>query len=187
MNDDRKIARERLDVWFLSGFFDLPSTFSRPARGWIGAIRYAIGMSGRQLAERLGISVASVSALEKREQEGSTTIKAMKRAAEAMDCTFFYGFRPNGSFEEIVRRRAKEVARRKIDRINQTMRLEGHKLPEEEIERIYSREVHRLVEQTPRFLWNLQSRVNRDTCAEKDPGEKKELRTKQEPPAGRET
>jgi len=157
MNDDRKTARERLDIWFLTGFIDLPSTFRRPAGGWIRAIRYAIGMSGRQLAGRLGISAASVSALEKREKEGSVTLNAMRRAAEAMDCTFFYGFRPNGSFEEIVRRRAEEVARRKIERINQTMRLEGHELPEDEIESIRSKEISRLAGQTPRSLWNTSS------------------------------
>jgi predicted DNA-binding mobile mystery protein A len=154
MKNDKRIARERLDIWFLTGFIDRPSTFKRPFKGWIRAIRYAIGMSGRQLAERLGISAASVSALEKREQDGSVTIRTLSRAAEAMNCTFFYGFRPNGSFDDIVRRRAEDVARRKIDRINQTMRLEGQELPEEEIEKIYNKEVLKLVELTPRFLWN---------------------------------
>jgi hypothetical protein len=78
----------------------------------------------------------------------------MIRVGEAIDCTFFYGFMPNGSFEEIVRRRAAVVARERIKRINRTMRLENQELPEEEANRFWRREVENLVDRTPRNLWN---------------------------------
>ena len=155
MDNRKRIARERLDLWFVTGIIDLPATFSRPMKGWINSVRYALGMTGRQLALRLGVSPASASALEKREREGSVSLKTMERAAEAMDCTFFYGFRPNGgSFEGIVRRRAEGSAQSKLDRINRTMLLEDQQIPSEEAEKIYQREVLKLVEQTPGFLWN---------------------------------
>jgi hypothetical protein len=48
-----------------------------------------------------------------------------------------------------------EIARERIERINQTMRLEGQELPEEEAKSIWRREVETLVDQTPRFLWNM--------------------------------
>jgi predicted DNA-binding mobile mystery protein A len=155
MSTELKIAREQLDSWHVSRYPKAKAALmKRPVRGWIRAIRYAIGMSGRQLAERLGISKNSVSAIEKRERDGSVTIRTMRRVAEAIDCTFFYGFLPNGSFDEIVRRRAEEVVRERIERINLTMKLEGQELPAGEIRRILRREVVRLTDETPRYLWN---------------------------------
>ena len=155
MDYEKKFAREQLDSWHVSRYPKARSALQKkPINGWIRAIRYALGMSGRQLGERLGISKNSVSAIEKREQDSSVTIRMMIRVGEAMDCTFFYGFLPNGSFEEIVRRRAEVIARERIERINQTMRLENQELPEEEANRFWRREVENLVDRTPRNLWN---------------------------------
>ena len=155
MDNEKRTAREQLDSWHVSRYPRAREALQkRPLNGWIRAIRYALGMSGRQLAERLGISKNSVSAIEKREQDGSVTIRMMRRVGEAMDCSFFYGFLPNGSFEKIVRHRAEEVARERINRIDQTMRLEGQELPEEKMESIWRKEVDRLVDGTPRTLWN---------------------------------
>ncbi len=156
MNLEKKAARQQLDSWHVSRYPKARSAIEKkPLNGWIRAIRYALGMSGRQLAERMGISKNSVSAIEKREQDGSVTIRMMMRVGEAMDCTFFYGFMPNGSFTEIVRRRAEEIARDRIERINRTMLLEDQELPREEIMRILRKEVERLADETPRSLWNM--------------------------------
>lgn len=155
MGIEHKLARQQLDSWHVSRYPKAKAALKmKPVNGWIRALRYALGMSGRQLAERMGISKNSVSAIEKREQDGSVTIQMMIRVAEAMDCTFFYGFLPNGSFEEIVKRRAEDVARERIERINLTMRLEGQELPEAEANRYWRREVENLVNHTPRNLWN---------------------------------
>ena len=156
MDYEKKMARQQLDSWHVSRYPKAKAALqNKPLNGWIRAIRYALGMSGRQLALRLGVSKNSVSSIEKREQDGSVTIRMMTRVGEAMDCTFFYGFLPNGSFEEIVRRRAGEIARERIERINQTMRLEGQELPEAEAKRFWRREVENLVDHTPRNLWNI--------------------------------
>ena len=162
MDYEKKLARKQLDSWHVSRYPKARSAImNKPAHGWIRAIRYAIGMSGRQLAERMGVSKNSVSSIEKREQDGSVTIRMMIRVGEAMDCTFFYGFLPNGSFEDIVRRRAEEIARERVDRINQTMRLENQELPEAEVNRFLRREVENLVDQTPKNLWNSTSILKR--------------------------
>jgi len=156
MGYEQKIAREQLDSWHVSRYPKAKEALKKvPLHGWIRAVRFALGMSGRQLAERMGISKNSVSAIEKREQDGSVSIQMMIRVAEAMDCRFFYGFLPNGSFEEIVKRRAEEIARERINRINQTMKLEGQELREEETKRVWRREVDNLVNQTPRTFWNV--------------------------------
>jgi transcriptional regulator with XRE-family HTH domain len=48
------------------------------------------GLKGFQLAERMKVSAARISVLEKDESRGAVTLKMMERAAEAMGCRFEY-------------------------------------------------------------------------------------------------
>jgi transcriptional regulator with XRE-family HTH domain len=48
------------------------------------------GLKGFQLAERLNVSAARISVLEKDESRGAVTLKMMDRAARAMGCKFEY-------------------------------------------------------------------------------------------------
>ena len=78
-----------------------------PPFGWIRAIREALGMSPAQLAARMGVSRPRINTLEKAEKTGATTLKSLRQAAEAMDCTLVYAFVPNGSLDDIVQKQAK--------------------------------------------------------------------------------
>ena len=81
-----------------------------PPTGWIKAIRNAIGMSMLQLGNRLSITKQSVQDMERREKDGSITIKALREAARALDMPLVYGFVPNdGSLELLIERKAKAV------------------------------------------------------------------------------
>jgi transcriptional regulator with XRE-family HTH domain len=53
------------------------------------------GLKGFQLAERLNVSAARVSVLEKDEARGAVTLKMMERAARAMGCRFEYRITPD--------------------------------------------------------------------------------------------
>ena len=57
---------------------------------WIRTMRIKQGLKGFQLAERLKVSAARVSVLEKDEGRGAVTLKMMERAARAMGCRFEY-------------------------------------------------------------------------------------------------
>jgi predicted DNA-binding mobile mystery protein A len=59
---------------------------SRPATGWIKAIREALGMSAVELARRLGVGVPTVTRMELSEAEDRITLSTLRRAAEAMGC-----------------------------------------------------------------------------------------------------
>ncbi len=58
--------------------------------GWIRSMRIKQGLKGFQLAERLQVSAARVSVLEKDEGRGAVTLKMMEKAAKAMGCRFEY-------------------------------------------------------------------------------------------------
>ena len=61
--------------------------YTPPVRGWIKALREALGMSTAQLAKRLGIRQPSLVALEQSEAKGTIELATLRRVAEALDCT----------------------------------------------------------------------------------------------------
>jgi len=65
-----------------------------PDRGWIHVIRKAYKMSFRQFGERIGITAPSAENIEKREREGSITLKSLEEAGRALDMKLVYGFVP---------------------------------------------------------------------------------------------
>jgi predicted DNA-binding mobile mystery protein A len=119
--DSRTLARLRLDQ-HLNRWRDLP--VGPPVRGWIRAIREALGMSTTDLALRLGSSRQAVSAMERSEQSGAIRLETLRRAAAAMDCTLVYTLVPNDSLEHIVDRRARTLAIHDLGRVRHTMLLE---------------------------------------------------------------
>lgn len=98
----------------------------RPRRGWVRAIREAIGMNGRQLAERMGITRSHVSQVESSEVRGAASLKTLERAASAMGCQLVYAIVPKGgTFEELVQGRAQAVAKGLVESVAHSMALEG--------------------------------------------------------------
>jgi len=57
---------------------------------WIRTMRKKQGLKGFQLADRMQVSPARISMLEKDEPRGAVTLKMMERAAKAMGCKFEY-------------------------------------------------------------------------------------------------
>ena len=72
------------------GFASLKQV-AMPSTGWIKAIRTAIGMSMQQLGNKLNVSKQGILDIEKREKDGSITIKSLKEIARAMDMQLVYG------------------------------------------------------------------------------------------------
>lgn len=102
---------------------------SRPVMGWVRATRDALGMSGADLARRMGVRQPNIAQLEKSESSGTIQLATLRRAAAAMDCTLVYALVPNGSLDEIVRRRARVIAERELSATDQSMRLEAQTPP----------------------------------------------------------
>ncbi len=98
----------------------------RPSGGWIRAVRTSLGMSVRQMAERIGIAQQSAARLEKNETNDAITLKSLRKAAEALDCRLVYAFVPNeGSLGGIVYKQALRKARDIVDPVDHSMMLEA--------------------------------------------------------------
>ena len=99
-----------------------------PPRGWTKAIREALGMTTRQLAERMGVSPSRVTAIEKAEPTGAVTLKTLRETAEALDCQFVYAFVPTKPLDDILYDQAARKVRNELAHLNHTMRLENQAL-----------------------------------------------------------
>jgi predicted DNA-binding mobile mystery protein A len=122
-SDARKRARLRLDERL--GILRPADRFQPPPKGWIRAIRDAIGMTGTQLATRLGVRPQTVESIEKSEEAGRIQLQTLRRAAEALDCTLIYALVPKSSLEGAVAARARRIAIRDLQRVAHTMTLEA--------------------------------------------------------------
>ena len=84
----------------------------RPSKGWIRAIRQALGISSGDLARRLGTSRQLPLQLEKGEAEDRITLKSLRAAANALDCDLVYALVPRAdSMQELIENRARSEAK----------------------------------------------------------------------------
>lgn len=142
-------SRQSLDAVFK----DIGPTarFERPVRGWIKAIREALGMSSAQLAKRLGIKQPTLTEIEQSELKGTIQLTTLRRVAEAMDCTLVYALVPKKSLEAIVREQARKVARRRLQSVEHSMLLEGQGVPHKSFEKRIDALASDI---SPRALWD---------------------------------
>jgi predicted DNA-binding mobile mystery protein A len=126
-----------------------------PPIGWIKAVRTAIGMSMLQLGNLLSITKQSVQDMERREKDGSITIKTLREAAEALDMQLVYGFLPNdGNLEALIDRKAKELATQIVLRTSNTMKLEDQENTKQRIEKAIQERAAILRNEMPKALWD---------------------------------
>ncbi len=151
-NDTRRRARERLDERLSA--LKPEERLAPPPKGWIRAIRDALGMTGVQLAKRLKIRPQSVETLEKSEANGSIQLQTLRRAAKALDCTLVYALVPSTSLEGAVQDRARKIAVRDLGRIAHTMKLEAQETGNANLEARINAYIRDVLKE--RDLWNEQ-------------------------------
>ena len=122
----RNRARDRLDKKFEA--LRPLDRFAMPPKGWIRAIRDAIGMTGAQLGKRVGNSPQGIVGLERSEAAGTIQLNTLRRAAEAMECVLVYAIIPKTSLADMVNSRAREIARRALQRVSHSMALEDQQV-----------------------------------------------------------
>src|SRR5580704_5310380 len=106
---------------------------ARPPKGWLRAVRDALGMTTAQLGKHLGVSQPRIVELEQSEVSGRVTLNTLQRAAEALGCRLVYALVPDRPLADTVRERADLVAAREASAVSQTMRLEGQEVTDTEV------------------------------------------------------
>lgn len=148
---DRLRARQNLD----KRLYPLRRIdMTQPPRGWVKAIREALGMTTRQLAERIGVVQSRVVDIEKAEVSGSITLESLSRAANALDCELVYALLPRKPLADIVDNRARALAKRHIRSASHSMALEQQATSSDAQEEQFEKLATQIAESSGSELWN---------------------------------
>lgn len=125
-----------------------------PKGGWLQVIRTVLGLTGKQLAHRLGISSANIPGFERREREGSISLKKLAEIAEAMDCRLVYFLVPNKPFDKLLEERARMVAKKRLRTVGHSMALESQGLSRAQTEQQEKELIEELLQGNLKDLWD---------------------------------
>jgi predicted DNA-binding mobile mystery protein A len=126
-----------------------------PPTGWLRAIRVSLGMSLQQLADKLAITKQSVREIELREKEGNITLKSLRESADALDMQFVYGLVPkDGTIENLIDRKARELATRIVYRTSNTMKLEDQENTKQRLKKAIEERTAVIKNELPKMLWD---------------------------------
>jgi predicted DNA-binding mobile mystery protein A len=130
-----------------------PDALARPPRGWVKAIREALGMTADQLGRRMGVSRQRALGLEESEARGAVTLESLGRAAQALECRLVYTLVPRIPLDELVHERATKRARQQLRTTGHSMALENQSVDPAYEEEQLIRLSQDLIEQSGSVLW----------------------------------
>jgi predicted DNA-binding mobile mystery protein A len=128
---------------------------SVPPKGWLHTLRTALQMSLRQLSAKASITPQSLKDMEVREVAGTITLNTLRDVANAMDMQLVYGFvSRHESLEQMIEKRAKELATEIVMRTNNTMTLEDQQNSKERIAQAIAQKTAEIKFEMPKYLWD---------------------------------
>lgn len=154
LGNQKRIIQQKLDL-----FSKLNEPM--PPSGWLKAIRGSLGLTIRQLAERVGVGHGSIAQLEKREPKKKVTLKSLENAARAMDCKVMYAIVPiesGNTLDDIIKGKAQEAAGLILKDVAHTMRLEKQGTSEKQIQKEIERVAKELIESNDPRIWDIKNK-----------------------------
>lgn len=127
----------------------------KPSIGWVKTVRISLGMTQEQLGNKLDTTRQAIQQLEKREAEGAITIRNLEEVATALDMSLVYAFIPNdGTVEQLIERKAKQLAMEIVLRTSGSMQLEDQEISPERIKAAIEERTNEILNQLPKALWD---------------------------------
>jgi len=149
----QKLIMEQLDTKIL--VLKKVENLVIPSSGWVYSIRQALGMSMRQLGKRMGITPQSVKEIEEREQNETISIKVLRQFGKSLNLKLIYGFIPlSGNLEDIIEKRAYELAMEIVSRTSISMKLEDQENNPVRIQKAIKEKANEIKTEMPRYLWD---------------------------------
>ncbi len=149
---DKKVVREQLDKKL--EVLIKSAGLTMPPQGWIKTIREALGLSTSQLGKKVGIDQSRISRLENAEKTGDLKLSSLQKIAKGLNMKFVYSFVPEKSFEEMVRNQAKRIALKRLQTLDNTMRLEKQGLSDEDKKKALDDMIEKILIDNPRDFWD---------------------------------
>lgn len=117
-------------------------------------VRKALGMSGAQLAKKMGVTRARVAQAEHAELSGGSTLKSMQAAAEAMGCRFVYAIIPEKRIEDVIMAQALKKATALVGTASTHMALESQTLLKDKMAQEVERLTREMAQEIPPDFWS---------------------------------
>ena len=153
MRSTKKLLIEQLDKKLNP--FEGTEKVIIPDQGWINSIRVTLSMTLEQLGNKIKVSKQGAKNIEKSESIGTISLKSMKEIGRVLDMKFVYGFVPaDGSIENLVNRKAEELAKKIVLRTSQHMKLENQGNSDEQIKRAINDLAAELKREMSKSLWD---------------------------------
>lgn len=128
-----------------------------PPSGWVSAIRGALGINARQLADLLNVDSSVVIRMEAREKQKKISLELLEKAATAMNCKLIYALVPNDNYESldvILDQRAMGVAKQLVQKVEHSMLLESQGRSEDQLQKRIREIANELKNEMDRRLWD---------------------------------
>jgi len=107
------------------GKFTNAKPTARPVRGWLRAVREALGVSQQEVAIAAKVKRQSIIGFEEAEARDRITLRNLRRVADAMGCELVYAIVPkSGSIQELAEQRTRSEATKRVLSVEHTMALE---------------------------------------------------------------
>jgi predicted DNA-binding mobile mystery protein A len=98
---------------------------ARPARGWLRAIREALGLSLEEVGRASNATKQRILSFEKAEANDRITLRSLRRVAEAMECELVYAIVPrSGDIRALADRAIRNKIAKRVRAVEHTMALE---------------------------------------------------------------
>jgi len=152
MNLNNEIARRHLDAKFDK--IKEINIFTRPTKGWIKAIRNALGLTTTQLAKRLNIAQPRIIAIEKDEVLGNLKISTLEGVADALGCELVYTIVPRQSLANMTYEQAEKKAKLMLKNAEHTMQLENQSSSKESNKEQLEELIKELLKGSQARLWD---------------------------------
>ena len=147
----KKLMRDQVQE-SLNNFSDLAHN-AVPSKGWIRTIREALGMSSYVLAKRLKCDRTNITAMERREKNGTISLEKLEQVAKSLDCKLVYCLVPLESLDKILEKQARVIAKKRIRTINHSMKLEQQGLNQKQLQSQEEDLVQELLRGDSKHLW----------------------------------
>ena len=150
-SEDRILARKHLDKRL--DLLRSEQALVRPPKGWVKAIREALGLTTAQLGKRMGVSQPRVIDIEKSEKVGAITLNTLERAANAMECKLVYAFVPKKPLQELIEDRARGIVKKRLEITRHNMALEAQSVLTEDEKEQFEQILRKIIEKAGSDIW----------------------------------
>ena len=101
------------------------------------------------------ITPQSVKEIEEREKNGTVSLKVLKQFGHSLNLKLVYGFIPiNGSLEEMIEKRAHDLAKEIVNRTSISMKPEDQENNPKRVQKAIKEKAEELKLEMPKYLWD---------------------------------